>query len=270
MKRGGVAQRLVGGPYKNKNKSSTSNEYKSEFPALNGKKTSESSTSTVAVTETSVMTKDLGQHHNQQQKSVSQEKKTVVSASKTNPTRNNFTRPIKNVTSGNHSNHHDQKNGGPSQSSFHNKNYFNRPSTDSPANKEKSPAQINRDNPSTTANPNLFHRKPQQSGSNQQNQPNNFKQQHFNSQGHNQHHSSSAPRGRNFHQHNNTNQQYNHDRYFAKGSGPPSSSNSNYDQQHNSVGPTSAGTGRTRHSGGNYNQYNNRQCKYFYIMYKSV
>ncbi|XP_025408403.1 protein CASC3 isoform X2 [Sipha flava] len=254
VKRGGVAQRLVGGPYKNKNKSSTSNEYTSEFPTLDGKKTIESSTTTVAVTEPSVVTKDLNQHHNQQPKSLSQEKKTVMSVSKTNPTRNHFTRtPIKNVTSGNHSNHQDQKNGGPSQSSFHNKNHFNRSSSNSPANKEKITSQVNRDNSSTAVNPNLFIRKPQQ------NQPNNFKQQHFNSQGHNQHHSSSAPRGRNFHQHNNTNQQYNHDRYFAKGSGPPLSSNSNYDQQHNSVGPTSAGTGRTRHSGGNYNQYNNRQ-----------
>lgn len=267
MKRGGVAQRLGG--HKNKKKVSASDEYTTKFPSLDGKKTTESSTTVVTATEKSSVTEDLSNHNDQRPKTIPQEKKTVTPASKTNPARNYFTRtPVKNVTSsGNHSHHQDQKNGVP-QSTFHNKNFFNRPTTDSPVAKEKIPAQVNRDNPPTVVNPNLFVRKPQQSGGN--NSQNNLKQQQFNSQVHNQNNLSSAPRSRNFHQQNN-NQQYNRDRYFAKGSGPPASSNLNYDQQlKNSVGPTSAGTGRTLHSGGNYNQYNNHQCKYLNLICVTV
>lgn len=262
MKRGSLAQRLE----KYKAKPLTSDEYTSEYPSLDGKKTSESSSTTVVAAETLAVTVDLNQHHDQQlKKSFPQEKKTVMSASKASPTRNHFVRtPIKK-SSEIPSNHQDQKNSVP-QSSSHNKNSYIRPSTDSPVGKEKNPSQINNDNPSVVVNPNFFKRKPQQSGGN--NQQNNSKQQNLNGQGHNQQHSSNSIRGRNFHQQNNNSQQYNRDRYFAKGSGPPPSTNSNYDQQnHISEGvPTSAGTGRTRHSGGNQNQFNNQKCKYFNIV----
>jgi len=268
VKRGGMARRSIGGSNKN-TKKSTNNDYTSEFPALDDSKKSEPNSSTMspAVVEVS------DQNHEQQPKTLSvqnEEKKTTVAAVETGQAQHHTPSPRTskhNTTSpANRSNRQDQQNGGPSSSSSTNsRNHFNRSSTESPINREKS-AQVNRDSPSMAPN-NYFSRKSHQN-SNSHNQHQNFKQQHFNngqgSQGQHQHSSPSAFRGRNFHQHN-TSHQYNRDRYFSKGSVPPSSSSPNqhnYDQQHQSIAPTIAGTGRTQHGGGHYQHYNNRQCKY--------
>lgn len=261
VKRGGLGRRSVGGPNKNKNKSATSDEYTSEFPAIENSKPSESTTS-----EAQVVAETSSQELNQPVKSPvqHQEKKTVSASTALGPSRHN-TPPSRSFIKHGNRNHQDFQNGGQSSfSSPQNKNFFNRPSTDSPINKEKVP-QVNRENTSGAAN--FYNRKPQQHNSGH-NPHHNFKQQNFNnSQGgqvHNQHHQHSSPaphRGRNFHQHHNNQQQYNRDRYFAKGSLPPSSNH--YDQpHHNNVSHTTAGTGRTQHSGGNYHHFNNRQCKF--------
>lgn len=265
VKRGGMARRSIGGPNKN-TKKSTNNDYTSEFPALDDSKKSEPNSSTMS----SAVVEVSDQNHEQQPKTLSvqnEEKKTTVAAVETGQAQHHTPSPRTskyNTTSpANRSNRQDQQNGGPSSSSSTNsKNYFNRSSTESPINREKS-AQVNRDSPSMAPN-NYFSRKSQQN-SNSHNQHQHFKQQHFNngqgSQGQHQHSSPSAFRGRNFHQHN-TSHQYNRDRYFSKGSVPPSSSSPNqhnYDQQHQSIAPTIAGTGRTQHGGGHYQHYNNRQ-----------
>jgi len=270
VKRGGMARRNVGGPNKNINKS-TSDEYTSEFPALDDTKKSKhnASTGSSAVVEAS------DQNH-EQLKTLSiqnEDKKSVAPVIETSQTRHHI--PSSRATSKhnttsptNRNSRPEQQNGGSSTSSpsTNNKNYFNRSSIESPNSKEKV-AQGNRDSPAT-ANSNFFNRRSQQN-SGGHNQHHNYKQQHFNSgqggQGHNQQHqntSPSVPRSRNFHQHH-TSQQYNRDRYFSKGSAPLSSTNSNqhnYDQQHHSATPTTAGTGRTQHGGGHYQNYTNRQC----------
>lgn len=275
VKRGGMARRNVGGPNKNK---STTDEYTSEFPALDDTKKSEPNTSTLPSSESPGVVEVSDQNHEQQPKtpSIQNEDKKSVTNVETSQARHHTptsrVTPKYNTTSPtNRNNRQDQQNGGPSPSSTNNKNYFNRSSTESPISKEKG-AQLNRDSPSVTANSNFFNRRPQQNsgGHNQHN----YKQQHYNSSqggpGHNQQHqnsSPSAPRGRNFHQHH-TSQQFNRDRYYSKGSTPSSSSNQhNYDQQHHSGAPTAAGTGRTQHGGGHYQHYNNRQCKYSIIKY---
>lgn len=222
------------------------------------------------------MAEPSGQQPNQQAKSSAvqnQEKNNVPASTATAPSRHNAppSRPFtkQGPSYGNRNHHQDSQNGGQTSfSSSHNKNFFNRSSTDSPIGKEKV-TQVNRENTSGTAN--MYNRKPHQHNSGH-NPHQNFKQQSFNNtqsgQAHNQHHphsSSASHRGRNFHQHHNSPQQYNRDRYFAKGSLPPSS-NSNqhhYDQpHHNNVTHTTAGTGRTQHSGGNYHHFSNRQCKF--------
>jgi len=279
VKRGGMARRNVGGLNKNINKSTT-DEYTSEFPALDDTKKSEPNTSTLPSTESSVA-EVSDQNYEQQLKSLSvqnEDKKSMAAVAETSQARHHTSSsratPKYNTTSPtNRNNRQDQQNGGPSPllSSTNNKNYYNRPSTESPISKEKG-AQVNRDSPSSAANSNFFNRRPQPN-SGGHTQHHNYKQQHYNSSQHNQQHQNSSPsglRGRNFHQHH-TSQQYNRDRYFSKGSIPSSSSSSNqhnYDQQHHSGAPTTAGTGRTQHGGGHYQHYNNRQCKYSII--KSV
>lgn len=269
VKRGGMARRNVGGLNKNINKSTT-DEYTSEFPALDDTNKSEPNTSTLSPTESPAVVEISDQNHEQQLKTLSvqnEDKKSVAAVVETSQARHHTpssrATPKYNTTSPtNRNNRQDQQNGGPSpsSSSTNNKNYFNRSSTESPISKEKG-AQVNRDSPSSASNSNFYNRRPQQN-SGGHNQHHNYKQQHYNNSQHNQQHqnsSPSGPRSRNFHQHH-TSQQYNRDRYFSKGSTPSStSSQHNYDQQHQSGAPTTAGTGRTQHGGGHYQNYNNRQ-----------
>ncbi|XP_001952339.1 transcriptional regulator DEF1 [Acyrthosiphon pisum] len=268
VKRGGMARRNVGGLNKNINKSTT-DEYTSEFPALDDTKKSVPNTSTLPSTESSAVVEVSDQNHEQQLKSLSvqnEDKKSVAAVVETSQARHHTSSsratPKYNTTSPTNRNNRQDQNGGPSSSSTNNKNYYNRSSTESPISKEKG-AQVNRDSPSSAANSNFFNRRPQQNSSGHT-QHHNYKQQHYNSSQHNQQHqnsSPSGPRSRNFHQHQ-TSQQYNRDRYFSKGATPSSSSSSNqhnYDQQHHSGVPTTAGTGRTQHGGGHYQHYNNRQ-----------
>lgn len=273
VKRGGMARRNVGGPNKNIKKSTT-DEYTSEFPALEDTKKSEPNASILPSTESATVVKVSDQNYEQQPKTLSvqnEDKKSVAAVVETSQARHHTpssrATPKFNTTSlTNRNNRQDQQNEGQSPSST-NKNYFKRSSTESPISKEKG-AQVNRDSPSSAANSNFFNRRPQQN-SGGHNQHHNYKQQHYNSGQHSQQHQNSVNRGRNFHQHH-TSHQYNRDRYFSKGSIPSSSSSSNqhnYDQQHQSGAPTTAGTGRTQHGGGHYQQYNNRQCKYSIIKY---
>lgn len=246
------------GSNKNKNNSVTSDEYTSEYPSLDGTKSSESPV--VSAESPTVSSPATGQNHQQPKSGNHQEKKTVTTG--TGPSRHHGPQSRSSTkfaaSSPNHNLHQDQQNGG-HPSSSHNKNYFNRLSTDNPASKEKN-AQDHRDSPVATTNPNLFNRRsqPQHSGHNQHN----FKQ--HNNSGHNQ---SSEPRGRSIHQHHNSQPQFNRDRYFSKGVVTPHSSSDHpvhhYDQIHNA--PTTAGTGRTQHSGGHYHHYNNRHCKSLHI-----
>jgi len=271
VKRGGIARRNVGGPNKNINKSTT-DDYTSEFPALDDTKKSKPNASTGS----SAVVEVTGQNH-EQPKTLStqnEDKKSFAPIVETSQARHHTpssqaTSKYNTTSPTNRNSRQEQKNGGSSSllPSTNNKNYFKRPSIESPVSKEKV-ALVNRDSPSATTNSNFFNRRPQQN-SGGHNQQHNYKQQHLNSgqggQGHNQQHqnsSPSVPRSRNFHQHH-TSQQYNRDRYFSKGSAPLSSSSSNqhnYDQQHHSATPTTAGTGRTQHGGGHYQNYSNRQC----------
>lgn len=256
VKRGSMARRSIGG--QNKNKSKT-DEYSSEFPALDDSKKDD--------TESPTVVEVSDQNHDKKAVAVAETRQ-----SRQHTTSSRETTKYKTNSPTNRNNRQDQQNGGSSSSTTNDKNYYNRPSTESPISKEK--VELNRDSPSSSTNSNYFNRRPQQN-SGGHNQYHNYKQQHNSgqgNQGHNQHHQhslSSAPRGRNFHQHH-TSQQYNRDRYFSKGSTSPSSSNSNqhnYDQHRHSVAPTSAGTGRTQHGGGHYQHYNNRQCKYSNIQH---
>lgn len=271
-----MGRRSIDGPNKNKNKSGNSDEYASEFPALNDSKPVVVNTAA----ESSVVTTASDQPRPQQKKSLPAhlpEKKAAVSAINTGLSKHAPSSKAAQkspVSSGSHnsmSHHQEQQNGGPPSS--RNKNFFSRPSADSFNSKEKSgPA---RDYPSPATNSNLFNRKSQHSSSNNQQQ--NYKQQHFNNsqggQNHNHQNSMNSSGSRNFHQHHNNPQQYNRDRYFSKGSAPSPSSNSNqrYDQQHHhNVPPTNVGTGRTQHSGGHYHHYNNRQCEFCITCVNSV
>lgn len=235
------------GSNKNKNNSITSEEYTSEYPSLDGTKSSES---TVASVESPIVSSAVGQQNHQQPKTRNhQEKKTVTG---TGPSRNHgpqsrFSTKF-TASSPNQNLHQDQQNGG-HPSSSHNKNYFNRLSTDNSAAKEKN-AQDHRDSPlAATTNSNLFNRRsqPQHSG----------------------HNHSSDPKGPSIHQHHSSQPQFNRDRNLSKGVVTPHPSNDHpvhhYDQIH--TAPTTAGTGRTQHSGGHYHHYNNRHCKLLYIMY---
>lgn len=268
-------QYSAGGPNKSRNKSKISDEYTSEFPALDKGKPSDSKA--VSTIESSTVNETSDSNCSQPLKSLSaeQEKKPVTTTT-ANTSRYRATSPraTKYVNSSTNRNYHQEQLNGGSPSSSHNKNFFNRPSTNSPIEKEYN-TQVNQENSSTgmgqDRDSNYYNRRPQQHSGNHTH--NHSFKQHYNSpgaQGNKQHHqfsSSSSPRGRNFHQHYNNQQQYNRDRYFAKGSGPPSlSNNSNqqhYDQQHHNVTHTTAGTGRTQHSGGHFHHYNNQHCMYF-------
>lgn len=227
----------------NKNKSTTSDKYTSEFPSLNGTKKLEDPVDAIII-ESPSAEKDLGPS-----KSLSTDLPINNSVDKTpsidsSPhTASSFRGSEKLKTPPSNKNY--PQNGGSSTS--YNKNHFQRSSVDSSVNKEKN-AQVNRVSLSGT-NSN-FYKRSQYNDSNNQN--NNYKHQPFNntygtSRGHNHNHQNAVPsRGRNF-QHNHNNQ-YNRDRYFSKGATPFSSNPNN---------STTAGTGRTQHSGGHFN----RKCK---------
>lgn len=223
---------------KNKSKAPTSDEYASEFPALDKSKPSEPT----VVPENCELRQQI-------KSPVEQEKKIAVD--NTGPPRSQEP-SSRNSTkfkppSSNHNAHLDQQNGG-SHLPTHNKNYFNRPSSDYPTDVEK----VNYNNRDTPSAPSNFYHRQQ---SNDHSPSNNFKPVHFNSsQGNPRFQHSSAPRNRHFPQNHNP-QQYNRDRYFSKGSGP---NQQNFDQsRHNNLNSITAGTGRTQHG-----NYNSRLCKY--------
>lgn len=278
MKRGPSS---AGGLNKNRNKSKTSDEYSTEFPALDKANSSYPKDDSTIESSTAIETSSPNRSQSLKTHAADQEKKTTVTTV-TDPSRHQTTSP-RTTKYGNSSTnriyHQEQLNGNsPSPStSSHNKNFFNRPSADYPSEKEYN-SHTNQDNPPMGNDSNYYNRRPQQqqhSGSHVQNHG--FKQ-HYNSPGgqgnkqHYQYSQSSAPRGRNFHQNHNNQQQFNRDRYFSKGSGPTSlvnnSNQQHYDHQHHhNVTHTTAGTGRTQHSGGHFHHYNNQHCMYFNIIY---
>lgn len=270
-------QNSTGGPNKNRNKSKTSDEYTSEFPPLNKAKPSDSRDASTIEYSTTIETSSSNSPQPLKSLSADHEKKTGAITTGNSRYRSTSPRATKYANSStNHNYHQEQLNGG-SPSSTNNKNFFNRPSIDSPIEKENN-TQANQEGPTGIGQDRYsnYNRRPQQQHSGSHIQNHGYRQQHYNSpggQGNKQHHQysqSSSPRGRNFQQHHNNQQQYNRDRYFAKGSGPPSlSNNSNqqhYDQHHNAT-HTTAGTGRTQHSSGHFHHYNNQHCMYFNIIY---
>lgn len=237
---------------KNQIKSSTTDEYASEFPPLDNSKCS-------SVTENS-------EHQQQEQQQISaanQEKKNISPGSGPSRHQGPSTKVSpKFKTSPPTNRKADQVNENSSPTSFpsNNKNYFNRSSIDKssyPIETEKNSIQSNHRESSTSSN--FYNRKPPQQNSGQ-NPSHNYKQTHYNNnnqgnQNQEQRQYPSANRFRNFHQNNNSQHQYNRDRYFSKGS---NLHQPHFDQpHHNNIAHISAGTGRTQHSG-----HYNRQCKY--------
>jgi len=227
MKRGGLR---VGSPNKNKNSSTTTDDYRIEFPTINKAKPSES---TAAAVDSSKVLEDSSPHCHQQVKSVPTDQEKLTTESGHSHQVQLSKAPIKHAMSPANNNHQqEQQNGRPIS---HNKNMFNRPSTDSVVGREKS-VHINKD---------LYNRKPSQ---------------YINNSPKRQGQYSSVPRGHNLHQ-----PQFNRDRYFTKGTGFGSS----FNQPHQNA--MHAGTGRTLHGSGHFNnRYNDQQCNFIFYLYYFV